>query len=276
MNNPSDPHKNNSKKPCFGPMIQCETFIFKPSNNGIVNFSYKMNIDEEMLKQAGRNVSKSENMDKNKESEEEVNGDEGYYFDDAISDEDFEAKLQAYYAGDKKAIKEAIESAHPVKKEQERERRAFYDDFCGGVPLPGEDNVLLKAPGGKVRSHPLVPEIKSFNLEEMMKRGYKKVVHADGRIEHVMTPEVQALFKASPEYKEFLRRSTGTEFTPVPNVQLKIVSKEAIEGLEVKDEIVLEPIEVGAASAIIEIEANGSDSCDTGAGKCVSTKRRRV
>jgi len=76
------------------------------------------------------------------------------------------------------------------------------------------------------KCHPLVPEIKSFSMEEMMKRGYRKLLHPDGRVEHVMTPEVQALFKASPEYKEFLRRSGGTGFTPGPNVQLKIVGKE--------------------------------------------------
>ena len=163
-------------------MIQCETFIFNPSNNGIVNFAYKMNLDEELMKQSAKDVAKDCSKGApNEPGVEEFEEEEEYYFDDTISDEDFEAKLHAYYAS--KSVKSDLSKSVTWAPQL----ATVLDNHVGvGVSVPGVNNVSLPSaspayPASSLSSsaskHPLVPEIKSFTMEEMTKRGYKKIVH---------------------------------------------------------------------------------------------------
>ena len=48
-------------------MVQCENFIFKPMNNGVVNFTYKMNIPADAMN-ASNDVNNAEDVKIDEES----------------------------------------------------------------------------------------------------------------------------------------------------------------------------------------------------------------
>ena len=277
---PETTPSSKKKRSFFGTMVQCENFIFKPMNNGVVNFTYKMNIPADAM-----NASNDVNTAEDVKIDERV-VEEEYYFNADDEDEDsieegfaakFEAKMQEYYGVNGKHIKQikqvnkqtdlkpaikpsdhspsspsskSVTWAPKIETVVDIERVEKEREFYGGVPPPPEDDDLLNSPPSAskippIQAHAPPLEFSADTKEEMIKRGYKKVQHPDGRIEHVMTPEAKEYIKTTPEYKEFLRRNAGIPFKPSGRTQVTVVG-DCGNGAEIplKPVIALKPFEV--------------------------------
>ena len=249
-------------------------------NNGVVNFTYKMNIPADAM-----NASNDVNTAEDVKIDERIEEEEYYFNDDDEDDKDsvedgfaarFEAKMQEYYGVNGKHIKQikqfnkqtdlkpAIKSSDHSPSSQssksvtwapkiatvvDAERVEKEREFYGGVPPPPEDEDLLNSPPSASKNMPIQAnapplEFSAATKEEMTKRGYKKIQHLDGRIEHVMTPEAKEYIKTTPEYKEYLRRNAGIPFKPSGRTKVTVVG-ESGNGVEIplKPVIALKPFE---------------------------------
>lgn len=272
-------------------MIRCKTFLFKPSGNGIVNFAYKLVLDDEMVREAEKVF--EEEMEKNEREGEAMDKDCGegslaqgtfdYYYAQAVKqqiptipsrpasqilpakplaitqtplsapvDKKLQPTLSSLFlkrAEPKVSVTEqpsdnlrpvsvpksrlakkplAIMPAISEESEKDLEKleneRKFYEEFCEGImPPPENDDWSEQAPA-------------ALSPEEIVKLGYKRTCDSSGKKVVIITPEARSRLLESPEYQSYLRlrKLRGGPITQVGQAEIRMVSSEEFEELEMK------------------------------------------
>lgn len=240
------------KKKARLPMIRCKTFVFKPSNNGIVNFSYKSMLDEEIVKEAervfeeeeGEEVLKKNDADYecNQKKRKEPSCDSTSAVVVAPPRSHQHQQQQQQKQQDQlvnrpvsvpKSRRNGVPSLPPIAEETQSEmdaaerERWFVEEFCGGVLPPPEELDDWSEPERRVSAVDLKEEGKRIirvELEEISKLGCRKVYDATGKKTIILTKKAQEKLLQSKDLRESVRKMREGERAKENKLKVAVVA----------------------------------------------------
>ena len=184
-------------------VIKCKTFIFRPCNNGIVNFSFQIITSE--TKTALSEKEKEENDIEDEGADEGDDEGKGKCVNVTVKPRDSEnnegyspnsASEQEQLKGENQL---KIKPSNADETETEIEKDHFVERIEANCHLHKDDE-------------PLKP-LKRGELESL---GFKKTIGPDGRLRLIWTPEARERAENSPEYRQFLLRNGASASRRLP------------------------------------------------------------
>lgn len=275
--------KVTGKKKARLPMIRCKTFVFKPSNNGIVNFSYKSMLDEEIVKEAERvfdEEEEEEEVKKKNDADDERNQKKRK---EPSSNDSTSAVVvvppkphqqQNNNQQQDQLVKRPISvpkirrigapSLPPIPEETPSEmdaaerERWFFEEFCGGVLPPPEELDDWSEPGSKDDAVDLKEEEKKTlraQLEEISKLGCRKVYDANGKKTIILTKEAQEKLLQSKELRDYVRKFREAERDKGNKLKFSVVAeKDDVGTANSASKSASSPLVVNGSVTVVDIK----------------------
>lgn len=184
-------------------MIECKTFFFKPTGNGVVNFVYEMRGQSQAADEAKAAVVADEKGEANpidkkkKDLEGEQIGDRGQKQQE---EQGHEQEREVILKSPNRNSSACIPT----------DNHRFIEEFCEGHPPPPEEDddwsppADPKSPVDPISGPPDSARLMQ-TLAELKRLGFTRRLGPDGKLQVFWTPEAQAYARTSPEYQWLLR-----------------------------------------------------------------------